>query len=690
MKRNLEQLANYLVENGAFLSREQYYIQNYIAYTPCAKMHEIRRQFSQEAIAKEGIDFLKIYAFCIGHEIPLHNVVVFFTELIEKEKLLHNDNSFRQELNAILLYILSGDGFIFKNSSSLQEPPHIRMGDLYLLAENDVEFMLIDTDDNMFTSALEDDGDPKAIDIHDSILMSAIYEQMSLRGYSYYCSDVEYLRPLWLSLNEDSQRASKWYASWTNEPKENQELELFPEEITELFDFYAEYCKMQQGLTKSEKAFFESLKVSGSILLKLEEFWNELKRLPKQKDNLDSKCQILDKMSEYLASLTSKEIQNFDSLTDQPVFASDLFKMLHSKQAIAMDRLKEYPILDRNSPLRRFTRKERGELTRYKKHPVYKLLKSLQKELGKPSVQKIAPYYLLYVLVNRQKPDSILKNKYRFRKGMLKLEENLKSINSSGMKYMESHLFLYRAMERWWQKVTFQHPSVNEADEKLSYFLFLRCKSIISDIDFTVVSPNEYHKTRRLNNPTKEILNAITQMFTVDISLLPQFSKTLITPYAFLAFTLETVKQSKKDKAVLKKIKSILKKEDIQTYKELAFLGKNGIGMSAPEKSWYVSMARWLEDVIRRDELIANYVEGDENIYYPGSDLKVKDIEEAIDWCLDEYRTYPEDFQEHLSKVELAIQQQCCDKIYEKMIKSVASLYKRSLMCIPELDCCEG
>lgn len=74
MKRNLEQLANYLVENGAFLSREQYYIQNYIAYTPCAKMHEIRRQFSQEAIAKEGIDFLKIYAFCIGHEIPLHNV----------------------------------------------------------------------------------------------------------------------------------------------------------------------------------------------------------------------------------------------------------------------------------------------------------------------------------------------------------------------------------------------------------------------------------------------------------------------------------------------------------------------------------------------------------------------------------------------------------------------------------------
>ena len=112
--------------------------------------------------------------------------------------------------------------------------------------------------------------------------------------------------------------------------------------------------------------------------------------------------------------------------------------------------------------------------------------------------------------------------------------------------------------------------------------------------------------------------------------------------------------------------------------------------MSVPEKSWYISMARWLEDVIRRDELIANYVEGDENIYYPGSDLKVKDIEESIDWCLDEYRTYPEDFQEHLSKVELAIQQQCCDKIYEEMIKAVASLYKRSLMCIPELDCCEG
>ena len=85
----------------------------------------------------------------------------------------------------------------------------------------------------------------------------------------------------------------------------------------------------------------------------------------------------------------------------------------------------------------------------------------------------------------------------------------------------------------------------------------------------------------------------------------------------FLAFTLETVKQSKKDKAVLKKIESVLTDDDFQTYKELAFLSKNGIGMSVPEKSWYISMARWLEDVIRRDELIANYVEGDENIYYP-------------------------------------------------------------------------
>ena len=158
---------------------------------------------------------------------------------------------------------------------------------------------------------------------------------------------------------------------------------------------------MQQGITTSEEEFLETLKASCSILLKLEEFCNEMNLLLTQEDNLDSKCQILDKMSEYLASLTSKEIQNFDSLTDQPVLASDLFKILRSKQAIAMDRLKEYPILGRNSPLRNLKRKENDELTRYKKHPVYKLLKSLQKELGKPSVQKIAPYYLLYVLVNK-------------------------------------------------------------------------------------------------------------------------------------------------------------------------------------------------------------------------------------------------------------------------------------------------
>ena len=265
-------------------------------------------------------------------KIPLHNAVVFFTELIKKERSLHKDDSLRHELNAILLFVLSGDGFIFKNSVSLQEQPHIRM-EIYMCWMRLMESLPIDTFNKI------------------NMLASAIYEQMRL-GYPYYCSDVEYLRPLWLSLNEDSQRASKWYASWTNEPKGNQELELFPEEITELFDFYAEYCKMQQGITTSEEEFLETLKASCSILLKLEEFCNEMNLLLTQEDNLDSKCQILDKMSEYLASLTSKEIQNFDSLTDQPVLASDLFKILRSKQAIAMDRLKEYPILGRNSPLR--------------------------------------------------------------------------------------------------------------------------------------------------------------------------------------------------------------------------------------------------------------------------------------------------------------------------------------------------
>lgn len=67
MKRNLEQLANYLVENGALLSREQYYIQNYIAYTPCAKMHEIGRPIFPEEIDEQGNEFREIYSWCVRH-----------------------------------------------------------------------------------------------------------------------------------------------------------------------------------------------------------------------------------------------------------------------------------------------------------------------------------------------------------------------------------------------------------------------------------------------------------------------------------------------------------------------------------------------------------------------------------------------------------------------------------------------
>ena len=91
---------------------------------------------------------------------------------------------------------------------------------------------------------------------------------------------------------------------------------------------------------------------------------------------------------------------------------------------------------------------------------------------------------------------------------------------------------------------------------------------------------------------------------------------------------------------------------------------------------WHINIAVWLEEIISKDSVVFKYVEGDEDVLYPGTDIPVREMSRMtkID---DEHTLHPEFFQSYLAQVELLIQMLCYERIRNEMRKTVLSLYRK-------------
>lgn len=146
---------------------------------------------------------------------------------------------------------------------------------------------------------------------------------------------------------------------------------------------------------------------------------------------------------------------------------------------------------------------------------------------------------------------------------------------------------------------------------------------------------------RRDEEAIYEIYSKLDGMF--DYSNFPLYANTIFNPENMFHFFGE-----KRDEKICKVKRTITKllnsndKEFVEHYKEIAFMGQEGIGQSHMSIKWHRKLAEWLEQVIQSDPVIDDYVKGDPDPYYPGSSVRVSELN-LVEFISDADKIYPED-----------------------------------------------
>ena len=92
---------------------------------------------------------------------------------------------------------------------------------------------------------------------------------------------------------------------------------------------------------------------------------------------------------------------------------------------------------------------------------------------------------------------------------------------------------------------------------------------------------------------------------------------------------------------------------------------------------WHRKLAEFLESVIKSDPDVEAYVIGDTDPCYPGSNIRLSELNETIQAEKDTDKYFPEDIQPYLSIVEWYIQKVCADMIAADLQPRVLSMCNR-------------
>lgn len=685
MKHNLIYAMNELIDSGHLMCRENYsfrsmpffyYLEPHRAGIKFPKYwgkdpHEgdVYTWIPPRSNTPDEFDdeFEKITSYCRDHGLPLHNPVAFFTKVLEQEQALCRDEESRNKLIDILLIALAGGGFAFSTAFLVEQSIHVRECDLLRLNKGEYDRKM-------------------------DLITYAIHAQLKGADYFYKSlSDMQHdiIKPL----EEKRNLFSQWYSKVCKTLGQRQkpavgsddDMEFMSiEDFESLFQGYEIYCLMLQN-SDSIKQTVDNLRQSCFAILKLHEFW---KTRPLKESNIEEDAALQKKESwirnfrDFVIDLIeSEKLEGIRKIgvKDDLWLDHEFFDKLRRFPSLSKDDLKNYKLLDSSSLSEKLTRDERNALLQYRKHPMYQFLKEIHRELENEDIQHVAPYYIFQLLKTTAKPQTIIKGTFRFSETMISLNETVKMDESTGTQYLRYHKYLYEMLCCWWDRVTAE-GAYEPHDKKLCDFLFARYSGTLSRTQFRVYASDPAYIKYKKRDLMGDVLFHIDETFSSHFEIFPQFTLARVAPYDYLTFSVESAMQQEADRKVMKAIRQLIKSDQkiVEEYKNLAFLNANGIGISAPERSWYFDMARWFQNIIERDPGISTYVEGKEDAYVPQLDMSVKELKENIDF-LPEYEPFAEDFLPNLARVEIAIQEECFKYIREEMIPKVASLYKRIL-----------
>ena len=650
MKGSLAKIVSDLIYTGTIVEQQSACIESKIIYTV-----ECNTSYYREGAVEELDNF---YWICKELRLPTHNALAFFDAVEQNIESLRKNN--KNMLKEVLTYAIAGRGFLFGTYVLPEERTHVRPCDL-----------------SMFTKECEESGHCV------KIYMGCLDEIAKRRTYGHFGDEYRWLRDRLLNpLNE----GSKLFGNWSNLMHEKAEIAPshidIPKRAYEAFwNIYSQYSlsqylEVQEIERKTAESCLEQIKEIGVIILTLDRFWRVLNRIMQVQSNINYKGKWLYSYKKYLNELNAKVRQISSPFDEDLIVTLGLTEFLHIARLskITPNIMEKYPLWNEERPLRGLKRTERNILQSYRRHPIYRFIKGMESVFSWKGTLEAASFFLSKFLMHNQNPVApFLRTRFAVNESHTAFQSDLCSLDRRSIQLQTCHQWLFAALCKWWD---WKCPFIQNST--LNYYLFQRCQrhmlkrgSITTDIE---LGSNDY------SMETMYIIqDHIDKLLEFDYSMLPQYAKTWIeqTDFQFFYETVAKEKSSKsKEWKIRRRLDHIVTKAVAEEYKKLAFLSPYGIGMSAPTRTWHGELAVWLEKLIRSDDEVSKYVEGEENVLYPGSDFTIDELNASF-ICLQGNEFHAEDYQPYLAQVELTIQKLCCERIREDMLKKVVSLYRK-------------
>ena len=603
---------------------------------------------------------LSFYIFCNENNLPAHNMVAFYTSVIDRADELCATEMKKQELEDALICAIAGNGFVFGTTFDTEYSRCTRPSDFLPDNERYAKEYL------------------RSLDSH-SMLTNAQY---FLDNLDWYESQVR----------DPIRKGKKAFKEWNKEKAEKTEpsqtsLAFTKEEIDVFVTIFELYALLQdqndQGQYLNEKSIRATAELNRTLMGALQTIANHCEGIKRAK-TIEERRQQITLFSQYLNDIEHKKSLELLKKMDPETIITDsaYFSAIRSYPKNSKAQKKEYPSLSDESSSLSFTDEEKRALEAYKKHRWIKWLLKLEKSLLNPKIQVIAPYFITIKCLSKNNPFAVFKRKsFSLKKGDTAFHADMTRGESSQKKYQRAHRFLYNTLEQWWNCIISVRADISAPDKILCDYLYDRKMSVVSDYDYRITESGKYKRFSTMD-PIAQIVQRLEECFLVDVSIFPQYAKCRITNYLLLNLTVVLKKTRIRDWTIENTVANVIKPADIEAYKKLAFLDPNGIGNGRPEARWHLDMAKWFDDILFRDsqknKMIRDYCSGDDpDPIYPGTNFPISVINDAVSWNDSLGQLYPEDYSTNLARVELAMQIHCCKRIYSEYMQKVTLLYKR-------------
>lgn len=608
--------------------------------------------------------------------LPTHNAVAFFEAAIEKEKALRVPGTDREGFRSLIHLALSGQGFLFGTAFDGEQHMAVRPCDtleLFKIPDKKrAEFQRISLENNAL-----------------------------LAGAAYFQQDYSFCQRAIDDLRKQSEIVSQWYdMDRTIKPGD---VTFSEEDIRDFFRIYRQYCLEQTGkgtteersvcLPETEQKILRDLRYieeSIDLLITLDRLVHRLEivlKTPDESLRLKEKNKWLDDFYQWLNCLDQKRMEHIVEVAqrerdlDQKVVPQlglkVFFKAAESVQ-VPKDQERDMPILNRKVANTSLCHLERQALYEYRKHPIYQCFCKVQAELSKEWIAEAGPFYLAHWFINKQEPRiPFLKRSYRLGDKHIQIATSVKTETDWRLSFFQQcHLRFFNELCKWYEDVQHRNQTLSPCNQKLCDALYARCRNQLVKQDWLVVGGRSTLYGTDSEIPIFKLYQQLNGVF--NCFYIPVYAKSICRTDNLFYFFYE--KQDQRVVKIKRKIRKLLEHDEqtlVKQYKQIALLDPDGIGHGVMPLKWHQKLAEFLESVIKSDPDVEAYAVGDADPCYPGSNIRLSELNEAIQFEKDTDKGFPEDVQPYLSIVEWYIQKVCADMITADLQPRVLSMCKR-------------